>query len=219
MKHIAAVFALALCASAAFAAGLSQSYRDFPRTPQGYFMTNAERAEWAGIRTDEEAGRFISDFIAKRGGDAFVKEVAQNAAQADKYLTVGKTPGSLTVRGKMMILLGPSVATSVTKKKSGDAHLSPYASLGDGGFGNTTPSMEDMQAASNDPGNSSYALTEYTYTYPASALPAAYGKPLTVKVEVDPGKDRDRFSSFGADKELDKLYEMVAQASLASPKK
>jgi len=220
MKHIAAVFTLALCASTAFAAGLSQSYRDFPRTPQGYFMTNAERTEFAGLKTDEEAARFISDFIAKRGGDAFVADVAQNAAQADKYLTVGKTPGSLTVRGKMMILLGPSVATSVTKKKkSGDAHLSPYASLGDGGFSNTTPSMEDMQASSNDPGNSTYFLTEYTYTYPASALPAAYGKSLTVKVEVDPGKDRDRFSSFGADKELDRLYEMVAQARLAGPKK
>ena len=61
-------------------------------------------------------------------------------------------------------------------------------------------------------------MTEYTYTYPASALPAAYGKPLTVKVEIDPGKDQDRFSSLGADRELDKLYEMVAQAKLAAAK-
>ncbi|HXH38647.1 MAG TPA: hypothetical protein VNN08_08470 [Thermoanaerobaculia bacterium] len=220
MKPIAAVFTLALCASAVFAAGLSEKYKDFPRSPQGYFMTSAERAQWAGIRTDAEAEQFVSAFLAKRGGEAFVKEVAQNAAQADKYLTIGKTPGSLTVRGKMMILLGPAAPTSVTKrKKAGDSHLSPYATGADSGLGNSTPSMADMQAASNDPGNSTFFLTEYTYSYPAAALPAAYGKPLTVKVEVDPGTDRDRFSSFGADKEMDKLYEMVAQASLAAPKK
>lgn len=59
-------------------------------------------------------------------------------------------------------------------------------------------------------------INEYTYTYPAALLPAAYGKPLTVRIEVDPGKDQDRFSSLGADREMDKLYEMAAQARLAA---
>jgi hypothetical protein len=80
------------------------------------------------------------------------------------------------------------------------------------------PTIQDMQTAANDPGNSTTFVTEYTYTYPASALPPAYGKPLTVKIEVDTGTDRDRISSYGAEKELDKLYEMVAQAKLAAAK-
>ena len=61
-----------------------------------------------------------------RGGEAFVKEVDQNAVQADKYLSIGKTPGSLTGRGKMMILLGPAAPTAITKKKTaGEVHNDP----------------------------------------------------------------------------------------------
>jgi len=80
------------------------------------------------------------------------------------------------------------------------------------------PTMGDMQSAANGPGSSEYYTMEYTYMYPATALPAGYGKPLTVKIEVDPGKDKDRFSSLGADREMDKVYEMVAQAKLAAAK-
>jgi hypothetical protein len=215
MKHFAAAFTFALYASAAFA-GLSDKYKDWPRTPPAYFMTNAERAQWSGLKTDGEAEQFVSDYIAKRGGDAFVNEVAHAVEQTDKYLSIGKTPGSLTVRGKMMILLGPVAPTTTTKrKKSGDVHLAPSSVLA----GIDSPSMTDMKSASNDPGSSTFFLTEYTYSYPATALPAAYGKPLTLKIEVDPSSEHDRVTSFGADKELDKLYEMVAQARLTAPKK
>jgi hypothetical protein len=211
MKRIVAV-TLLLCAVAAYA-GVSRSYKDWPKTPIGYYMPNEEKKQWAALQSDAEAEQFIKDFVAKRGGDAFAREVAQNAEKADKYLTIGKTPGSETVRGKMMILLGPTVATGATKKKkSGEVHLAPSTAMGD----LSGPTIQDMQTAANDPGNSTTFVTEYTYTYPASALPPAYGKPLTVKIEVDTGTDRDRISSYGAEKELDKLYEMVAQAKLAA---
>jgi GWxTD domain-containing protein len=215
MKRITAVVTIVLCASSVFAAGVSRSYKDWPRTPVGYYLTDAEKRQWAALQSDAEAEQFIKDFIARRGGETFTREVAQNAEKADKYLTIGKTPGSETVRGKMMILLGPTVATAAAKKKkSGEVHLAPATAIG----ALSGPTMQDMQAASNDPGNSTTFVTEYTFTYPASALPPAYGKALTVKIEVDPGADRDRISSFGAEKELDKLYEMVAQAKLAAAK-
>jgi hypothetical protein len=214
MKHISAVFMLAFCASVVFAGGLSRRYKDWPQTPQAYFMTSAERAQWSGIRTDAEAEQFVNDFVARRGGAAFVADVTQNAAQADKYLTVAETHGSMTVRGKMMILLGPSVPTAVVKKKkSGTPRLAPGASMG--GFGG--PTMEDMATAVNDPGNSTIVILEYTYTYAANVLPAGYGKALTVKFEVDPS-GQDRLATYGAEKELEKLYEMVAQARLAAAK-
>jgi hypothetical protein len=214
MKRIAAAVTLTLCAVAAFA-GVSRSYNDWPKTPIGYYMTIAEKKQWSALQSDAEAEQFIKDIIAKRGGDTFTREVAQNAEKADKYLTIGKTPGSETVRGKMMILLGPTVATAAAKKKkSGEVHLAPATAIGD----LSGPTIQDMQTASNDPGNSTTFLTEYTYVYPASALPPAYGKPLTVKIEVDAGADRDRISSYGAEKELDKVYEMAAQAKLAAAK-
>ena len=214
MKRFAAVVTLAFCATTVFAA-VSRSYKDWPNTPIGYYLTNAERKQWDALQTDAEAEQFIKDFIAKRGGETFTREVAQNAEKADKYLTVGKTAGSETVRGKMMILLGPTVATAAAKKKkSGEVHLAPATTIA----GLSGPSMQDMQTASNDPGNSTLFTTEYTYTYPASALPPAYGKSLTVKIEVEPDKNRDRLVGIGAEKELDKLYEMVAQAKLAAAK-
>jgi GWxTD domain-containing protein len=214
MKRIAAAVTITLCAVAVFA-GVSRAYKDWPKTPIGYYMTNDEKKQWSAIQSDAEAEQFIKDFVAKRGGEAFTREVAQNAEKADKYLSIGKTPGSETVRGKMMILLGPTVATAATKKKkNGEVRMAPPTSMGD----LSGPTMEDMQAATNDPGNSTTFVTEYTFAYPASALPAAYGKPLTVKIEVDTSKERDRISSFGGEKELDKLYEMVAEAKLAAAK-
>jgi hypothetical protein len=215
MKRIVAAVTIALFATCLFASGLSQKYKDWAHSPQGYFMTKAEQAQWSSLQSDAAAEQFVNDFIAKRGGDAFVKEVAQNAAQADKYLTIGKTPGSLTTRGKMMILLGPVAAANVSKRKrAGDVRMQPGAGLGS----ETGPTMDVMQAAANDPGNSTFYITEYTYKYPASVLPPAFGKPLTLKIEVDPNTGEDRFSSFGADRDMDKLYEMVAQAKLAAAK-
>lgn len=214
MKRIAAAVVMLLVAGSAFA-GVSRSYKDWPKTPIGYYMTNEEKKQWSALQNDAEAEQFIKDYIARRGGETFTREVAQNAEKADKYLTVGKTPGSETARGKMMILLGPTAPTAATKKKkAGEVHLAPGTSIGQ----NAGPTMEDMQAASNDPGNSTQFITEFTYTYPATALPAAYGKPLTVKFEVEPEKDRDRVVGIGAEKELDKVYEVVAQAKLAAAK-
>jgi GWxTD domain-containing protein len=216
MKRIAAVVVISLCATTMFASGLSRTYKDWPKTPLGYFMTNEDKKQWAALQSDADAEQFIKNFITKRGGETFTNELAQNVAQADKYLTIGKTRGSETVRGKMMILLGPTVATAATRKKqSGDVHLAPGPLMG-GEF--SGPPVEAVSDAMNGPGNSTTFITEYTYVYPASALPAAYGKSLTVKIEVDPNKERDLLASYTAEKELDKVYEMVAQAKLAAAK-
>ncbi|MGA8808262.1 MAG: hypothetical protein WB973_10330, partial [Thermoanaerobaculia bacterium] len=178
-------------------------------------LTNDERKQWNALQSDPEAEQFIKDFVAKRGGETFKDEVRQNAAQADKYLTVGKTPGSLTARGKMMILLGPAAPSAVgKKKKAGEVRMGP--GMPEGGFAG--PTMGDMQAAANTPGNMDSFLAVYTYTYPASALPATYGKPLTVKFDLDPDHDRDELEGAGTQRELDKVYELAAQAKLAAAK-
>src|SRR5436305_1983585 len=145
MTRVARADAITRCAAGS-CAGVSRSYKDWPKTPIGYYMTNEEKKQWSAIQSDAEAEQFIKDFVAKRGGDTFTREVAQNAEKADKYLSIGKTPGSETARGKMMILLGPTVATAATKKKkNGEVHLSPGTAMG----ALTGPSVEDMQSASN----------------------------------------------------------------------
>jgi GWxTD domain-containing protein len=214
MKRFAAAITIALCATS-LAAGVSGVYKDWPRSPAGYYMTVDERKQWSALQSDAEAVQFIKDFIARRGGDSFTNEVRQNTAQADKYLTVGKTPGSQTGRGKMMILLGPAAPASVgKKKKAGEARMGP--GMPEGGMAG--PTMGDMQAAANTPGNMDSFLAVYTYTYPATALPAAYGKPLTVKFVIDTDRDRDEIEGVGTQRELDKLYDLVTEAKLAAAK-
>src|SRR3954454_10383810 len=130
MNRIAVAVVITLYATVSFA-GISRSYKDWPKTPIGYYMTNDEKKQWSAIQSDAEAEQFIKDFVAKRGGDTFTREVAQNAEKADKYLSIGKTPGSETARGKMMILLGPTVATTATqKKKAGEVRMAPATALG-----------------------------------------------------------------------------------------
>lgn len=101
-----------------FAAG-----RDWYMSPQSYFMTKVERQQWAAIRTDEEAQRFVAQFLAKRGPD-FAAEVASRAEHADQYLSLGKTPGSKTLRGKLVILFGPPSDLKVGNDEDFNVHHS-----------------------------------------------------------------------------------------------
>src|SRR6476646_1710625 len=104
MKRLLVLIAVVLFAAPLFAR--LTKYRGWDSLPEGYFMTRAERDQWSKIDTDADAGKFVADFRAKRP-DNFQKEVADRAANADKYLTVAKTPGSKSLRGKIVILLGP----------------------------------------------------------------------------------------------------------------
>src|SRR5436309_1262717 len=105
-----ALLVLFLVPSVLFAAKLSKKYKDWPSSPQAYFMTKAERLQWATVINDEQAETFINEFVAKRGPD-FAAQLADRVTNADKYLTIAKTkPGSQTLRGKVIVLLGPPSA-------------------------------------------------------------------------------------------------------------
>src|SRR4051794_34325532 len=111
----------AVFASSAFARGGLSKWKDWDQSPQGYFMTKAERADWANVKTDADAEKFVHDFLSKRP-ETFVKDVADRAAQADKYLTIGKLPGSKTNRGKVVVLLGPPQGLDVTTSSVTTTH-------------------------------------------------------------------------------------------------
>src|SRR5258706_8849742 len=100
-----------------FLFALSQKYKDWANSPQAYFMTKAERAQWAGVVTDADAEKFVAQFVASRGA-GFAEQVADRATNADKYLTIGKTkPASQTLRGKVIVLLGPPSAVKTENKR------------------------------------------------------------------------------------------------------
>src|SRR5689334_17725835 len=108
---------------------ISPKYKEWAASPQAYFMTKAERAQWAGIVTDADAEKFINDFVASRG-PGFADMVADRVANADKYLTVGKKPGSQTLRGKVIVLLGPPTAIKTETKKGRTDRFTPVGGYG-----------------------------------------------------------------------------------------
>jgi GWxTD domain-containing protein len=214
--HLAAIAVASLLTVTAFAGGLSK-YRNWDKSPQGYLMTAAERTEWASVKNDDDADKFVKDFLAKRKPE-FVTQVGTAAANADKYFTVGKVKGSTTERGRLVIILGPPGTISLVEKAvKGDMRLNVDSAMTIGS-GGTGASVTDMANAANGASSSSGVLHIYTITYPADKLPAAYGKAITVEIEVD-GGGGDRIADRKTQAELDRLYEMAAGAKLAAPAK
>jgi GWxTD domain-containing protein len=227
--QFAAVAAAGLFAVALFAGGLSK-FKGWDKSPQGDLMTSAERAEWANVRTDDDADKFVKDFVARRG-PGFVTEVTRATAAADKYFSAGKVQGSRTERGKLVIILGPpgglttsekqargdsrsNVDSAMTVSGSGGGSGGPSGAAHPGGGGGA--GVADMMGAANGAGTGSGVVHVVTFTYAASQLPAAYGKSLTVNVEID-GSGVDHIADKKTQAELDRLYEMVAETKLTPP--
>jgi GWxTD domain-containing protein len=218
--RITAVAVASLFAVAIFAGDLSK-YKNWDKSPQGLLMTGAERSQWASIRTDEDADKFVKDFLAKRP-PTFVSGVTTAAANADKYFTVGKVQGSTTERGKLVIILGPPSGIALNNKEiKGDRRYNSNmsvssASAGPGGGGGQGASVDDMVNAANSPGSGTGVVHVYTFTYSADKLPAAYGKTLTVEFELD-SSGTDHVVDKKQQAELNRVYEMAAEAKLAQP--
>jgi GWxTD domain-containing protein len=214
------------------AGGLGK-YKDWPSSPQGYFMTSAERAEWkANVKTEADAEQFVQKFLASRG-PGFADEVAKSAEAADKHLTVGKLPGSRTLRGKMVILLGPPStfnisaphevqggrSSSLGGMTGGGASSGGSFGKGMGGdFGDKGSSVSDMVDASNQSAMAVSTVSDYTFTYAPDKLPGKPAKPLLVVFEVNPGDGSDRISDRAVAAQLDQIFEAAAAARLASTK-
>lgn len=178
-------------------------------SPEAFFMTKAERAEWSAIKTDAAAETFVQQFIARRD-PGFEEEVAKRVAVANKFLTTGKTPGSRTVRGQIIILLGAPSSFNITNHSSqrvADQTSSGYVGAS-GDFGASLGQMRDAQMHAQLSGR---IIWNYDIGYAADQMPAAYGKPFNVTVQLDAGTGKERVSN---EKELQAVLEMAAAASI-----
>ncbi|HXH92379.1 MAG TPA: GWxTD domain-containing protein [Thermoanaerobaculia bacterium] len=218
-RHLIGAAVLCFAAVAAFAGGLSK-YKGWDKTPQGYLMTASERSQWASVKTDDEAEKFVKDFLARRGPD-FADQVNFAAAQADKYFTTGKTPGSRTERGRLVIILGPPSAMSKTDTPVRGALRTPSGGAltnmneGGGSANSAGGSVDDYAGAANNAGAGDSMLHTYSFTYDAKRLPPRFDSNLDVVIAVDPG-GRERIDR-KTQADLDKVYEMAAQLKLIQP--
>ena len=211
MKLIRLFAVLAIVTAVSALADPPGKYKDWANSPQGYFMTKAERAQWAAIKTNEEAEQFVTKFLASRGAD-FPALVADRVAAADKYLTYGKTPGSQTLRGKIIVLLGPPASFNVTErttKRSGEGTSGGSVQMAVGAAG-----LDEMSKAASRGEMGGNVFRTYDIGYTADKMPAGFGKPLSIAVELDTTRGSERITSKKAENDLQDAMEMAAAASI-----
>jgi GWxTD domain-containing protein len=224
MNRRIVIAALSLFIAVPLFAGLSAKYKDWPSSPQGYFMTSSERAQWATLTSDADAEKFIQQFLAARGGE-FPAEVAKRVEMADKYLTIGKTPGSKTLRGKAIILLGPPASLDVRDATEGEGHANARAfgesvnrSGADGGIAAAggIKVTENMQT-SISPIETVKARRYYSFTFRNDIAKKLDKTAIIVNVVADPNSGKDEFVSRGEAPEVEKAFETAAQLSIVKP--
>jgi GWxTD domain-containing protein len=136
---------LIACATVAIVAGsafaqLSPVYLDWAKGPAQFIMTPQELTQWNQIKTDADAKAFTDLFWARRdpspGTPANEYRDAFEAAvkYADEHFAEGRRKGSLTDRGRVLVLLG---APSRIEKTGESAAASTMP--GEGGRGAEQP--------------------------------------------------------------------------------
>lgn len=203
------VAVLLLCAASAFAGDGLVKFKGWDATPQGYFMTRAEHQEWSAVRNDDEAQRFVDSYLARRG-PAFAALLASRVEQADKRLTIAKIPGSMTLRGKVVILLGVPSAFDVTNFAENNSvhHDSGVMAAALSGGSATSPGDSEMNEGSRVMGTQSLTRL-YHFTY--ASTPAG---PLEVIIAADANTGKDHPRGHDDAKHLDAAFEAAAQASI-----
>ncbi len=206
MRSVVLLLGIVIMAPA-FAA--SPDFKDWEHSPQGYFMTKAEHQEWTAVRTEEEAQRFIAQFLAKRGPN-FAADAAARAEQADKHLTIGRMAGSKTLRGKVVILLGPPTGMDVSNYEDQATvhHTSPALANAYTGGSLAGSGNEDSNEGSKTMGMANI-IRNYHFTY--ATTPSG---PLDVTISADPSSGKDRARGRDDAKRLEAAFEAAAQASI-----
>jgi GWxTD domain-containing protein len=93
-------------------AQLSQTFQDFPQGPAGFLMTASEKKAYAELKNDAEAKSWIDLFWARRDPDLntvqneFKLDFEMRVKAADQQFSYGKVSGSMSDRGKVLILMG-----------------------------------------------------------------------------------------------------------------
>jgi GWxTD domain-containing protein len=90
--------------------------QDWSRSPEAAFLTTEERRQWKDLRSDESREDFKKLYWSRRDPNPltetneFREMVQARIRSADAQFSVGKTLGSRTARGLVLIVLGrPSI--------------------------------------------------------------------------------------------------------------
>lgn len=161
MKSITRIMVVCVSATILAASAFAQvsaEYQDWAKGPAQWIMTPQEQQQWSQVKTDAEAKAFQDLFWARRA-PGLRQVFDQEVAYADKNFTEGRRRGSLTDRGRVLILLGPPSRIERT--------------------GNANTSSETMPGSTGGAANNDQPPTQ-TWVYDAGKSPVLGQQTLRV---------------------------------------
>src|SRR5205085_2577242 len=145
--------AAVLTMAASTFAQLSMAKADWARGPVQYLMTKDEQAQWNTLKSDADADRFIALFWARRDPtpntpqNEFRTEFENRVQYADQHFGTARQRGSLTDRGRILILFGAPTRAMRTGGRGGiNQPTTPGGTLGAAGA-TTGSEAEDTSTA------------------------------------------------------------------------
>ncbi len=132
-RTLIAAAMVAAVSSSAFAQ-ISATYADWAKGPIQFLMTSEEQAKWKLVKSDADAKAFVDLFWAKRDPspatlnvNEYQIEFDRRVAAADTTFSTPKKKGSVSERGRYLVVLGPP-----TKITSAKQELPPSPALASG---------------------------------------------------------------------------------------
>jgi GWxTD domain-containing protein len=132
-RTVIAAAMLAAVSTSAFAQ-MSATWADWAKGPVQFLMTSEEQSKWKQVKSDADAKAFVDLFWAKRDPspatpnvNEYQIEFDRRVKAADDTFTTARKKGSVSERGKYLIILGPP--TRIAQAKPG-MEPSPSTSAG-----------------------------------------------------------------------------------------
>lgn len=103
---------------------LDPTYRSWARGPVRWLLLPEEQKRFRRLRGNGEAAQFIASFWRRRDpdptepGNPYYDRFQERVTAADRLYTEGRLPGSLTERGRALILLGPPTVVRLSQQSA-----------------------------------------------------------------------------------------------------
>lgn len=195
-KLMTAAMALGMVAGAAMAE-VEGEIGQWGKGPASHLLTKEEQKEWKKLKTQEEAEKFIQLFWARRDPtpetpqNEFRDEIDRRVQYANEAFTAGKTPGSLSDRGKVFIVIG----SPYQRKTSGTA---------------PTPNIQTPTGPSTPP-------REEVWIYEKDKLPSYAGMPIFEIAFVDQNHNNNWKLGHSPGVDVNDLLEKARNHYIISP--
>jgi len=185
-----------------------QDPEDWANSPEAYFLTQEERAEWKSLDSGASRDRFKERYWLKRDPtpstekNEFRETVLARIKTADARFPIAKTPGSRTKRGMVFIVFGTPARVQELTPRGLEAPRPPAA----GTIGSPVGFTE---------GTESTSVWMYDRERTPRILQALGDRPsLEITFVIEPNKRRDDIQNPGL---VDQYRELLASKSIVNP--